>query len=174
MPQGSSWLQTQNACWVMNGFVSIGSLINRLISLLRLQTFNTLNQSPCDVAASLAAVCSPTGREHSLAYIWPVILLEHAGFNLDPLPSGYVYAGPRTESATSCRCSSVFYSMLSACGYCQSRNYQKWEFWCMWDFSSTTYRLSTLAGLNTGPIVLLSLCKGINIFIFQPLWQEVK
>ena len=110
----------------MNGFVSTGSLINRFIPRL-LQTFNTLNQSPCDVAASLAAVCSPTGREHSLAYIWPVILLElleHAEFDLSPLLSGYVYAGPPTEFANSCRCSSVYYSMLSACGYCQGRNFQ--------------------------------------------------
>ena len=114
----------------MNGFVLTGSLINRFIPQL-LQTFNTLSQSPCDVAASLAAVCSPTGRERSLAYIWPVVLLElleHAGFNLEPLPSGYVYSGPRPESATSCRCSSVFYSTLSACGYCQGRNYLRWEF----------------------------------------------
>ena len=52
-------------------------------------------------------------------------LLEHAEFDLDPLPSGYVYAGPPTEFANSCRCSSVYYSMLSACGYCQGRSFKK-------------------------------------------------
>ena len=103
------------------------------------QTFNTQNQSPCDVAASLAAVCAPGGRESCLFYTLHIISVNlHAGFNLDPLPSGYVYSGPLREFATPCRCSTVYYSMLSACGYCQFRNFLEWTF-CCWRLSLIAY-----------------------------------
>ena len=95
------------------------------------QTFNTQNQSPCDVAASLAAVCAPNGRESCLFYTLHIISVNlHAEFDLVPLPPGYVYTGPPREFATPCRCSSVYYSMLSACGYCQFRNFLEWTFCC--------------------------------------------
>ena len=48
-----------------------------------------------------------------------MIFLE---FNLSPLDPGYVYLGPSTANANTCRCSSVYYSLLSACAYCQGRN----------------------------------------------------
>jgi len=44
-------------------------------------------------------------------------------FNLSPLPSGYVYLGPDAAYATACRCSTVYYSMLSACSSCQGHNF---------------------------------------------------
>jgi hypothetical protein len=50
-----------------------------------------------------------------------------AEFNLSPLSPGYVYLGPSVANANSCRCSSVYYSLLSACAYCQGRNYLKWS-----------------------------------------------
>jgi hypothetical protein len=71
--------------------------------------FSSVNQSPCDVAAELAGVC--VGGQ----------------FNLQPLSTGYVYLGPSVANANSCRCSSVYYSLLSGCAYCQGRNYIKWS-----------------------------------------------
>jgi hypothetical protein len=71
--------------------------------------FSSISQSPCDVAAELAGVC--VGGQ----------------FNLSPLDVGYVYLGPSTANANTCRCSSVYYSLLSACAYCQGRNYLGWS-----------------------------------------------
>ncbi|KDR73491.1 hypothetical protein GALMADRAFT_251199 [Galerina marginata CBS 339.88] len=72
-------------------------------------SFNTLNQSPCDVASSLAGVCIG------------------ADFTLAPLDPGFVYLGPQPANANSCRCSSVYYSLLSACAVCQDRNFIRWS-----------------------------------------------
>ncbi|KIM48890.1 hypothetical protein M413DRAFT_438063 [Hebeloma cylindrosporum] len=72
-------------------------------------TFNSLNQSPCDVGAALAGVC--IGGD----------------FTLSPLDPGYVYLGPDASNANSCRCSSVYYSLLAACSVCQTRNFIKWS-----------------------------------------------
>jgi hypothetical protein len=44
-------------------------------------------------------------------------------FTLTPLEEGFIYRGPSVANANRCRCSSVYYSMLSACAYCQGRNY---------------------------------------------------
>jgi len=71
--------------------------------------YSSIGQSPCDVAAELAGVCSD------------------GEFNLNPLKPGYVYLGPIVANADICRCSSVYYSLLSACAYCQDRNYLKWS-----------------------------------------------
>ncbi|KAF5315962.1 hypothetical protein D9611_004846 [Ephemerocybe angulata] len=68
-------------------------------------TFNSKNQSPCVVASALAGVC--VGGD----------------FTLTPLEPDFVYLGPSQAAATPCRCSSVYYSLLSACGTCQNRNY---------------------------------------------------
>ena len=58
-----------------------------------------------------------------LAFVWCQIYSKHTEFDFDPLPSGYVYWGPRAGNATPCSCSTVSYSLLSACGYCQSRSF---------------------------------------------------
>jgi len=44
-----------------------------------------------------------------------------------PLASGLVYLGPTLGYGNGCRCSSVFYSLLSACALCQSDDYLKWS-----------------------------------------------
>lgn len=85
--------------------------------------FTSIDQSPCDVAAELAAVCVG-GRAFSLAI--PLVLFEltpNIEFDLEPLDVGYVYLGPTVSNANDCRCSTVYYSLLSACAYCQGRNY---------------------------------------------------
>lgn len=72
-------------------------------------SFNSLNQSPCDIAASLAGVCAG------------------ATFTLQPLPPGFLYLGPDPANANSCRCSTVYYSLLSACAACQGDSFIKWS-----------------------------------------------
>jgi len=50
-----------------------------------------------------------------------------SAFTLDPLLPGYVYLGPTRLAANSCRCSTVYYSLLSACAYCQNQTYLDWS-----------------------------------------------
>lgn len=72
-------------------------------------TYNSQGQSPCDVAASLLGVCAPGGGP------------------LPQLPPGYFYVGPTLQSRNECSCSSVFFSMLSACAVCQNRETLRWS-----------------------------------------------
>ncbi|KAF8872195.1 hypothetical protein BD779DRAFT_351145 [Infundibulicybe gibba] len=71
--------------------------------------FNSLGQSPCMIAGSLAGVCN--GGNISIP------ALEPAEF----------YPGPSKEDATTCQCNSVFYSILSACAACQSGDILSWS-----------------------------------------------
>ncbi|KAK7020458.1 hypothetical protein R3P38DRAFT_1214265 [Favolaschia claudopus] len=70
---------------------------------------NSRGQSPCLVAAYLGSVCN------------------NGLFFVPSLPDGSFYNGPTVAQANSCGCSSVFYSLLSACAACQSRNFQPWS-----------------------------------------------
>ncbi|KAJ3509629.1 hypothetical protein NLJ89_g5122 [Agrocybe chaxingu] len=71
--------------------------------------FSSTGQSPCEIAAELGGVCS--GGQ----------------FSLLPLDPGFVYLGPNQDNANSCRCSSVYYSLLSACALCQDRSFIRWS-----------------------------------------------
>ncbi|KAI9508314.1 hypothetical protein F5148DRAFT_1284250 [Russula earlei] len=65
-------------------------------------TYNSLNQTPCETAAYLAAECN------------------NGQFLIPQLASGNHYTGPSGSDATDmCECNSVFYSLLSACSGCQ-------------------------------------------------------
>jgi len=75
-------------------------------------TFNSLSQSPCVVGAYLASVC--TGSPPSVN---------------DALPPDYHYNGPLVSTATPCKCSTVYYSVISACATCQDRTYLTWSGW---------------------------------------------
>lgn len=82
------------------------------------QTYNSLNQSPCKVAAYLQSTCFG-GSECSLACM-STALSPFAAFTVDPLPPGYQYAGPYVlDGDDLCKCNTVTYSLLSACGACQ-------------------------------------------------------
>ncbi|KAL1738079.1 hypothetical protein HDZ31DRAFT_70420, partial [Schizophyllum fasciatum] len=70
--------------------------------------YNSLKQSPCDVLASLGAVCN-SGL-----------------FSVPSLSNGEQYVGPDPDYATTCRCNTVFYSMLAACSACQDASYIAW------------------------------------------------
>jgi len=72
-------------------------------------SFNSLNQSPCVVASYLGGVCN-SGL-----------------FSVPPLANGSLYLGPTLLNTNACRCSSVFYSLISACSLCQNQDFLKWS-----------------------------------------------
>lgn len=74
-------------------------------------TFNSHNQSPCDVASSLLAVCN------------------NGPYPVEGLPDSSHYLGPTLQNANPCQCSTVTYSLMSACGACQGRSYLSWSVW---------------------------------------------
>ncbi|KAF8491364.1 hypothetical protein F5888DRAFT_1736780 [Russula emetica] len=66
-------------------------------------SFNSLGQSPCAVAAQLQGVC------------------DNGEFSIPSLVSGDSYVGPTgsNDSTDLCKCNTVVYSLMSACGACQ-------------------------------------------------------
>jgi len=77
-------------------------------------SINALGQNPCLVAAYLESACGIPG-----------------GVNIPAIPDvpGDHYLGPTTSQANLCLCSSVTYSMISACAGCQNRTYTDWVTW---------------------------------------------
>jgi len=75
--------------------------------------FNSLAQSPCVVASYLEGACTDTV------------------FSIAALPANRHYVGPSDPSlSTPCICSTVSYSLVSACGICQgSTATEKWSAW---------------------------------------------
>ncbi|KAJ7904954.1 hypothetical protein B0H13DRAFT_2334400 [Mycena leptocephala] len=73
-------------------------------------SFNSLRQSPCLIAAYLASVCDDG------LFMVPA-LVDDLGY----------YHGPSVAQANACACSSVFYSLLSACTECQSGMVTTWK-----------------------------------------------
>ncbi|KAJ7940438.1 hypothetical protein B0H13DRAFT_1938104 [Mycena leptocephala] len=71
---------------------------------------NTYRQNPCEVASYLGGVCEPESE-----------------FVVAALKPGEYYTGPSPEQSNPCRCSSVLYSLLSACAICQSRQCLSWS-----------------------------------------------
>jgi len=74
---------------------------------------NSLGQNPCVIAGYLEDACVTTGG------LW----------NIPALPAGESYVGPGIGQATYCTCSSVSYSLVSACGACQGENWVDWTNW---------------------------------------------
>ncbi|KAN0119078.1 hypothetical protein V8E52_004525 [Russula decolorans] len=72
-------------------------------------TFNSIGQSPCTVAANMLATC------------------YSGSYTLAPLPSGYAYGGPTHDSSNKCQCSTVGYSLASACAVCQGQDPASWS-----------------------------------------------
>ncbi|PBK78253.1 hypothetical protein ARMSODRAFT_947129 [Armillaria solidipes] len=89
--------------------VSQASLVVCNASIDSNWSFNSLDQSPCTVAAYLGGVCNS------------------GNFTVTPLSDGQLYSGPTLEQANVCRCSSVFYSLVSACAFCQGNIYERWS-----------------------------------------------
>ncbi len=89
------------------------------------QTFNSLNQNPCTVAAYLESVCN-NGGGCACTCIAVSSISSLAAATIDPLPPGWVYRGPSDRNlygADLCLCNTVTYSLLSACGACQGNSW---------------------------------------------------
>ncbi|KAF8627634.1 hypothetical protein AX15_004328 [Amanita polypyramis BW_CC] len=65
---------------------------------------------------------------------------------LPMLDSGTVYLGPNGNETNSCECSSVFYSLVSACAACQHGDWLKWS-----EFTQNCSRAWVSTYLNTIP-----------------------
>ncbi|KAJ3916850.1 hypothetical protein F5877DRAFT_21644, partial [Lentinula edodes] len=72
---------------------------------------NSLQQSPCLVAALLESQCDPLGVQ------------------VPALPASNHYTGPSSGQATTCECSTLTYMLISACGACQNRTWISWQNW---------------------------------------------
>ncbi|KAG2041610.1 hypothetical protein BDR03DRAFT_945232 [Suillus americanus] len=72
---------------------------------------NSLQQTPCVVASYLESVC------------WG------GDFTVSALPPDTHYAAPTVAEANQCECSTVTYSLISACGACQNATYLNWSQW---------------------------------------------
>ncbi|KAH7873518.1 uncharacterized protein C8R40DRAFT_1112334 [Lentinula edodes] len=109
--------------WTHNVVVSVLASILALGSLSRGQTTNatcarsfswaenSLQQSPCLVAALLESQCDPLGVQ------------------VPALPASNHYTGPSSGQATTCECSTLTYMLISACGACQNRTWISWQNW---------------------------------------------
>ncbi|KAH6918421.1 hypothetical protein BKA70DRAFT_1416420 [Coprinopsis sp. MPI-PUGE-AT-0042] len=74
---------------------------------------NSDGKTPCEVASTLLATCS-----------------EDKTFDVLSLPLGQHYQGPtRVANANPCMCSTVVFSLMSACGICQGRTALRWSQW---------------------------------------------
>ncbi|KAH9995304.1 hypothetical protein BJV77DRAFT_239913 [Russula vinacea] len=72
-------------------------------------SFNSLNQDPCHVTATMTATCNG------------------GSFTIEPLQPGDMYRGPQGEDdANLCKCSTVGYSLISACAGCQGGRWVGW------------------------------------------------
>ncbi|KAJ7709713.1 hypothetical protein B0H17DRAFT_1028862 [Mycena rosella] len=90
--------------------IAAGQSTNATCSSSFQWAFNSLGQSPCLVAAYLGAVCDDG------LFLVPG-LTDDTSF----------YQGPTVAQANKCGCSSVFYSLLSACAECQSGKVLTWS-----------------------------------------------
>ncbi|KAH6918419.1 hypothetical protein BKA70DRAFT_1247143 [Coprinopsis sp. MPI-PUGE-AT-0042] len=71
---------------------------------------NSRDQNPCLVSSYLQSACGQL-------------------VNVNEIPAGTHYLGPTAQQASACSCSSVVYSLTSACGMCQSRTIVNWTTW---------------------------------------------
>ncbi|KAF8510583.1 hypothetical protein BU17DRAFT_70018 [Hysterangium stoloniferum] len=78
--------------------------------VMKTDTFNEKNLSPCLVASALMVPCS------------------NGNIDVGPISKGYVYVNP---TPTSCGCSTVVYSLMAACAACQGvePGITKWSEW---------------------------------------------
>ena len=68
------------------------------------------------------------------------------------VPAGNHYLGPNASDADPCRCSSVTYSMISACAGCQDRTYIDW---ITWSQNCTTVSNSVFEFIHLNSIINL-------------------
>jgi hypothetical protein len=102
--------------WVSPGWFPFRCILSHGV----LQADNSKGQSPCLVAAYLASVCDDGCTQFALK-AEAVASRNFTVFLVPALPNELSsYQGPTVAQANQCGCSSVFYSLLSACAECQS------------------------------------------------------
>ena len=112
------------------------------------QTFNSLGQNPCTVAAYMMATCHGGGESSRLFARPSLVVLSLSEYTLVPLSPGYEYYGPHGDAdADLCYCSTVAYSLLSACGACQGQKWIVYGHYVFLTFGGLSSYLS-LAGRN--------------------------
>ncbi|KAF8904914.1 hypothetical protein CPB85DRAFT_1437557 [Mucidula mucida] len=94
------------------GFCLGAGYITCNISHLLIKSFNSENQSPCQIGEALGNVCTSDGS-----------------FNIQYLPAGYYYSGIGATFATTCVCNTVYYSLLNVCAACQGGGVAAWDSW---------------------------------------------
>ncbi|KAF8468656.1 hypothetical protein JB92DRAFT_3059041 [Gautieria morchelliformis] len=111
-------------------------------------TANQEGVSPCLVAAALQGACN-AGR-----------------WNINPLPIGSQYSGPLGGQSSKCQCSTVTFSMVSACGACQEGSIATWASWktncSSSDISISSFPITIPAGFTVPAWAYLNVtAKGI-------------
>jgi hypothetical protein len=116
------------------------------------QTYNSLNQSPCKVAAYLASTCA--GGSESFSFC----VYEHGpnssptAFTVTALGVGQEYTGPSVLGGGDiCKCNTVYYSLMSACGACQDALWIEYAFVVSFFISYFIYL--PIVGLHGQPTV---------------------
>jgi len=104
---------------------------------------NSKSQSPCLVAAYLESACSDGSESFIHSIYAPYIVLCYTlliiplDWEVPELPEGAHYSGPTKLQVNPCQCSTVTYSMISACSICQNRTESPWSSWSL--NCTTTY-----------------------------------
>ena len=95
------------------------------------QSFNSLGQNACTVAAYLMSTCTGGCEPSSLLrpFVFEPCLNSFSAFTINSLDPGYHYTGPSEYDDTDmCSCNTVTYSLLSACVACQGEEWISYGF----------------------------------------------
>ena len=106
------------------------------------QMNNTKSQNPCLVAAYLQGACVGGGKHFSLLHRpqWHNQFL--AVYTVGSLPVDDYYIGPYVDEANGCECNTVTYSLVSACGDCQNRTFERCVILTRLDFTGCSFSAS--------------------------------
>src|SRR5260221_7513478 len=80
--------------------------------------------------------------------VWALWTYLYAAYTLAPLASGYVYPGPSQVYSSQCECSTIGYSLISACDACQGQNPFECDHICFFSNFSSSWIHPFLAGLH--------------------------
>ncbi|TDL21524.1 hypothetical protein BD410DRAFT_294509 [Rickenella mellea] len=109
--------------------------------------YNSRGQSPCLIAAYAGGACNG------------------GVFDVPALDVGEQYVGPSTTLVDNCQCSSIFYSVISACGVCQNQTIITWS---SWDTNCTTVYVSVYPeAISTGTAIPAWAYVNVSVWLFN-------
>jgi hypothetical protein len=100
-------------------WVRLNHFVSQLFTDRLSKTYNSLGQNPCEVAAFLQSICYGGGQSSFSRIASLAISSPRTEFHIPALPQGRAYNGPAYGDSTLCKCSTIVYSLLSACDACQ-------------------------------------------------------